>query len=93
MSGQKSDTAAGTKRSITLPGTVHKVIKSPDPHEPDQAEISLPDAEPLYQEIRIENKLKDEAGDEVCLKPGASVDVTIEAEAKDTTKKESDPKT
>jgi len=46
----------------------------------------VPDAEPLYQEIRIENKLRDEEGNQVKLKPGAPVDVTIEAAAKDTEK-------
>jgi hypothetical protein len=88
MSGQNQTRRRAPSGAYRCPETVQKVIKSPDPHEPDQAEISLPDAEPLYQEIRLENKLKDEAGDEVCLKPGASVDVTIEAEAKDTKKKE-----
>jgi hypothetical protein len=32
--------------------------------------------------------LKDEQGEEVAIKEGASVDVTIEADKKDTTKKE-----
>ena len=75
------------KLSTTLPGTVNKIIKSPYPSEPEKAEIVVPDADPLYQEIRIENILKDEQGEEVGLKPGASVDVTIEADVKDTEKK------
>jgi len=89
LSSEKSGTANDTnKSSTTLPGRVRKIIKSPDPKEPDQAEISVPDAEPLYQELRIENKLKNEEGEEVRLKPGASVDVTVEADAKDTEKNE-----
>jgi hypothetical protein len=82
------DTARKKKPSTTLPGQVEKIIKSPHPDEPEKAEIAVPDAEPLYQEIRIENKLQDEDGKEVRLKPGASVDVTIEADAKDTEKNE-----
>ena len=76
------------KPSTTLPGTVQKIIKPIDPHEQDTAEISIPKAEDLYREIRIDNVLKDEKGEEVALKEGAPVDVTIEADKKDTTKKE-----
>lgn len=83
-----SEKETATKPSTTLPGTVEKIIKSPDPGEPEKAEISLQDAEPLYQEICIDNKLKDEHGRQVRLKAGASVDVTIEADAKDTQKAE-----
>jgi uncharacterized cupredoxin-like copper-binding protein len=85
---EKLDTADKRKPSTTLPGHVEKIIESPHPDEPERAEIAVPDAEPLYQEIRIENKLHDEDGKEVRLKPGASVDVTIEADAKDTEENE-----
>ena len=44
-------------------------------------------ADHLYRELRIENTLTDENGDEVRLKPGAEVEVTIEAEASATTPK------
>ena len=91
MKTEKSETKKtekDDKPSTTLQGTVNKIIKSPYPNEPEKAEIVLPDAEPLYQEIRIENKLENEQGQEVGLKPGASVDVTIEADEKDTEKKE-----
>ena len=76
------------KPSTTLPGTVQKIIKPIDPHAEDTAEISIPKAEDLYREIRVENTLKDENGEKVGLKEGAQVDVTIEADKKDTTKKE-----
>jgi hypothetical protein len=76
--------------NTTLPGIVQKIIKSRDPEEPDKAEIVLPDAEQLYQEIRIDNTFKDEEGKEVGLKPGAAVDVTIEADAKDTEAKDTE---
>jgi hypothetical protein len=68
------------KPAITLPGTVEKIIPAPFSSEPEKAEISVEGADPLYKEIRIENKLQDEEGNEVGLKPGAEVDVTIEAE-------------
>ncbi len=76
------------KPSTTLPGTVEKIIKPIDPHAEDTAEISIEKAEDLYREIRVENTLKKENGEEVALKEGAPVDVTIEADKKDTTKKE-----
>jgi hypothetical protein len=65
--------------SITKPGTVQKIIKSPDPREPEKAEIAVEGADELYREIRIDNTLKDAKGNEVQLKEGAHVDVTVEA--------------
>ena len=76
------------KPSTTLPGTVEKIIKPVVPSEPEKAQINIEGAEDLYRETRIDNTLKDESGEEVAIKEGASVDVTIEAEKKDTTKKE-----
>jgi hypothetical protein len=73
------------KTNVTLPGKVEKIIKSPDPREPEKAEISVKGGDPLYQELRIENSLTDENGDEVRLKKGAEVDVTVEAEKTATT--------
>jgi hypothetical protein len=66
---------------VTLPGTVNKVIKSPDPSEPDKAQIVVEGADELYREIRIDNALQTDKGEEVALKPGADVDVTVEASA------------
>jgi hypothetical protein len=66
-------------------GTVEKVVKSLDPRMPDKAQINIHDAEPLYQEIRIENSLKDADGNEVQLKNGAEVEVHIEADKSATT--------
>jgi hypothetical protein len=80
------------KPSATLPGTVEKIIKSPIPNEPEKAQIAVEGADHLYKEIRIENTLTDENGDKVRLKPGAHVDVTVEAEPKDTTAKREEKK-
>jgi uncharacterized protein YfaS (alpha-2-macroglobulin family) len=76
------------KATATLPGTVQKIIKSPHPDMPEKAEIAVEGADELYREIRIENTLTDEKGNEVKLKPGATVEVTVEAEPKDTVAKD-----
>lgn len=68
----------GEKAKVTVAGKVEKIIERP--HEPKKAEIALETGEPLYQEIRIENTLQDPKGNEVELKPGAEVDVKIEAD-------------
>jgi hypothetical protein len=78
-----------TKPKTTKPGTVQKIIKSPLPGEPEKAEIAVEDADHLYREIRIENTLEDEKGKKVKLKLGAQVDVTIEADPKETVPKSS----
>jgi hypothetical protein len=68
------------KPSVTLPGTVEKIITPPDPSDPEKAQINIQEgADPLYKEIRIENTLTDEHGNEVKLKKGAKVEVTVEA--------------
>ena len=64
----------------TKTGKVEKVIKAVVPTEKDKAEIHIPSAEPLYQEIRIDNELKDSEGVTVELKPGADVEIHIEAD-------------
>jgi hypothetical protein len=80
------------KATVTLPGTVEKIIPSLDPNEPEKAQIAVEGAEELYREIRIENTLQDETGNVVSLKKGAEVEVTIAAESEATTpKKEAKP--
>lgn len=72
-----------TKKPKTKkPGIVRKIIHQP--MEPEKAEISINGADDLYREIRIENKLENEQGEKVKLKQGAHVDVTVEADDKDT---------
>jgi hypothetical protein len=79
-----ADRQTSEKPSTTLPGVVEKVIKSPYPTEPEKAQIAVETADHLYKEIRIENSLKDANGNDVALKQGAKVDVTVEAEPEDT---------
>jgi hypothetical protein len=78
------------KPSTTKPGTVQKIIKSPDPSEPEKAEITVQGADDLYKEIRIENTLTDDKGNEVQLKVGAQVEVTVEAAPEATIPKKDD---
>lgn len=75
------------KAKTTKSGTVEKLVKPMDPHEPEKAQINIHDAEPLYQEIRIDNSLTDADGNAVQLKQGAAVEVHIEAPKDSTTAK------
>jgi uncharacterized cupredoxin-like copper-binding protein len=76
------------KTSTTLPGTVEKIIKPISPDEPEKAQIALEGADDLYREIRIDNTLVKDNGEKVRLKPGAEVEVTVEAPLEATTPKE-----
>lgn len=75
------------KPSVTLPGTVEKIIKSRHTGEPEKAQISIEGADDLYREIRIENSLTEQNGNEVRLKKGAEVQVTVEANKDETVPK------
>jgi hypothetical protein len=68
-------------------GTVQKVIKPVVSGEPEKAQINIEEADDLYREIRVENALTDKDGEKVRLKPGAEVNVVIEADSNATTKK------
>jgi hypothetical protein len=69
------------KRSATLPGRVGKIMKSPVPGEAERAQILIEGMNHSDQEIRIENTLIDENGEQVRLKPGAKVQVTVRSKA------------
>jgi hypothetical protein len=77
----------GEKPSTRLPGTVEKIIKPAHPSLPEKAQIAVEGADDLYREIRIDNVLTQEDGTEVSLKPGAQVEVTIEADPEHTVEK------
>lgn len=63
-----------------MPGTVEKVIKPhPGSGEPEKAQIAVEGADDLYRELRVPNKLVDEEGNKVKLKPGTEVEVKIES--------------
>lgn len=67
-----------------MTGTVEKITKSLFPNEPDKAQINVIGADRLYRQIRIDNILTKGNGEKVNLKPGANVEVTFEADPKDT---------
>jgi len=76
------------KANVTLPGTVEKIIPAIGDHIPEKVEIKIEGADDLYREVRIENEVVDAQGNPATLKKGAEVDVTIEADKKDTKPKE-----
>jgi hypothetical protein len=67
--------------STTIPGTVNKIILSPHMSRPEKAQIAVDGTGQRYRNLRIENTLTDEHGDDVKLKKGAHVDVTVTAKA------------
>ena len=68
--------------STTMPGIVDKIIPSTRPSHPEQAQIAVHGADHRYRDLRIENTLTDEHGDDVRLKKGAHVAITVTAETK-----------
>ena len=66
--------------STTMPGTVNKIIPSHRPTQPEKAQIAVDGAD--HRHHRIENTLTDENGDDVKLKKGAHVEVTVTDESK-----------
>jgi hypothetical protein len=66
--------------STTMPGIVDKIIPSPRPSQPEKAQIAVDGADQGYRDLRIENTLTDEHGDDVRLKKGTGVEVTVTAE-------------
>ncbi len=73
------------KSSVTLSGTVDKVIPSLSPKEADTVQIGIETPDALYRDVRIKNTLTNETGGKVNLKLGSPVEVTITAEAGSTT--------
>ena len=59
-----------SRAKTTKPGTVEKLVKPVDPREPEKAQINIHGAEPLYQEIRIDNTLTDQDGNRGEVKRG-----------------------
>ena len=66
--------------SATVPGKVDKIIPSRTPSKPEKAQIAVKGPDRRKQDLRIENSLTDEHGDDVKLKKGARVDVTVTKE-------------
>jgi hypothetical protein len=74
------DTSRIRERPKTvMPGTVDRLIRSTCPSRPEKAQISIKGADHGYRDLRFENSLIDEHGDEVKLKKGAHVEITVVA--------------
>jgi hypothetical protein len=71
--------------SATMAGTVDQIIPSPRPSQPEQVQIAVDGAAHRYRDLRIDNTFTDEHGDDVKLKKGAHVDVTVTAALKTST--------
>ena len=74
----------------TWVGRVRKIIKPLYPGVPEKAEITVPGADELYREIRIENIFLDENGRKYGLREDAKVNVIIEADVKSIVPKDID---
>jgi uncharacterized protein YfaS (alpha-2-macroglobulin family) len=70
--------------SPTMLGTVNKIIP-PRLRRPEKAQITVNRAANGHRDLRIGNSLMDENGDEVKLKKGAQVGVTVAARPKKAT--------
>ena len=67
--------------STTMPATVDKIIPSLRADQPERAQIAVTGADRPYRNLRIKNTLTDEHGDDVKLKKGAHVAVTVTSES------------
>ena len=74
------------KKRKKLTGRVEKIIQ-PLSGKKEKAQMGIDEGEDLYREIRVENELTDESGKKARLKPGAEVDVIVEADSNGTTQK------
>jgi hypothetical protein len=68
--------------SVTMPGSVDKIILSSRLGQPEKVQIGVDGADKGYRDLRIENILVDEHGDDVSLTNGAPVEITITAHPK-----------
>src|SRR5580704_11901293 len=65
--------------STSMPGTVKKIILARPPSQPEKAQIAVHGADHRHRDLRIKNTLTDEHGDDVKLKKGGHVDITVTA--------------
>ena len=69
------------KKHKKLKGKVEKVLPSFGNDGVEKAQVEIQEADPLYRELRVENVLTDDEGKKQKLKPGAHVDVILEADS------------
>ena len=68
------------KPSLTLPGTVEKIIRPVVPDQSEKAQITIDGADHLYKELRIKNTLTDQDGKAVRLQSGSHVRITFSSD-------------
>ena len=66
----------------TLPGSVHKIIASLRTTQPEKAQIAVAGGDHQPRDLGIENTLAGGNGNEVRLKKGTHVEVTVTAKRK-----------
>lgn len=75
------DTARNIEQPSTImPRTVTKIIASRRTNLPEKEQIAVAGAPLSCREIRIENTLTDDYGDDVRLKKGGHVEITVTAD-------------
>jgi hypothetical protein len=76
-------TRTAEQPSTSMPGTVEKIIRASGPNQSEQAQITVDVPDRQHRNLRIENTLTDEHGDDVKLKKGGHVEITVAAKNTD----------
>jgi len=70
------------KSSVTLGGTVEKIVESPG--QPELVQIVIDGADAKHNQLRMENSFTGKDGEKVSLKKDSEVQVTFEADTAST---------
>jgi hypothetical protein len=73
-------TRIAAQPSVIMPGTVDRIIASLRRSNPEKAQIAVDGAHRPHRNLRIDNTLLDEDGENVKLKKGARVSITVTAD-------------
>jgi hypothetical protein len=68
-----------------LRGIVTRILRPFYDPDAEKAQVEIEGADDLYREIRVDNVVTDDKGEKARLKPGAKVDVIVEADPAATT--------
>ena len=72
-------TRTAEQPSTSMPGTVEKIIPASGPNQSEKAQIVVDVPDQRHRKLRIANDLTDEHGDDVKLKKGGHVEITVAA--------------
>jgi hypothetical protein len=72
-------TRAAEQPRTSMLGTVERIIPASGLDQPEKAQIAVDVPDRQYRNLRIENVLTDEHGDDVKLKKGGHVEITVAA--------------